>query len=369
MDPYRKQELRLHGLVWTLLFALVPMVTYFHVARDSHLAFSWSMVAKDWLQMLPLLLLFLVHEFALTPLLKRRKGLYIGLTLVLLGVYTAFCLTVGWGHPGGPGGPGMPPHWSGADEAFPFRPDGPGGPPDGPRPLDPALMRIFIGILVIIANLGLKAFFDNLRGQQKLQRMEAERIQSQLETLRYQINPHFFMNTLNNIHALVDIDPEKAKESIVEFSRLMRHLLYEGDRPMIQLSEELDFLEHYISLMRLRYTDKVKIDFSRPEDCAGAEVPPLVFASFVENAFKHGVSYDSFSFIRVSAYLEKGKVVFRCANSRHGAPLPEGGLGMKNVRERLELLYGENYLLSVDESETVYDIFLTIPAHAETASH
>ena len=148
---------------------------------------------------------------------------------------------------------------------------------------------------------------------------------------------------------------------------MMRILLYEGDAPTIPLSKELDFIEHFTSLMRLRYPEEsVKIDSSFPGECAGAVVPPLVMASFVENAFKHGVSYSSGSFIRTKVEVGEGKVVFRCSNSSH----PSGGdthhgIGLENIKKRLTLLYGQAYTLSIDETEGRYDVLLSIPSQPE----
>jgi LytS/YehU family sensor histidine kinase len=171
------------------------------------------------------------------------------------------------------------------------------------------------------------------------------------------------MNTLNNIHALVDIDPEQAKVSIEEFSKLMRHVLYEGDQPTISLAKEMEYLRHYVSLMRLRYADTVRIDLSLPEEDGGAEIPPLVLASFVENAFKHGISYEKPSFVHVSVSVEDGKIVFRCSNSlQDSAQSEQNGVGLTNVRRRLDLLYGHRYTLSIDRSGDVYDIILLLPA-------
>ena len=148
---------------------------------------------------------------------------------------------------------------------------------------------------------------------------------------------------------------------------MMRIVLYEGDAPTIPLSKELDFIEHFTSLMRLRYPEEsVKIDSSFPGECAGAVVPPLVMASFVENAFKHGVSYSSGSFIRTKVEVGEGKVVFRCSNSSH----PSGsdthhGIGLENIKKRLTLLYGQAYTLSIDETEGQYDVLLSIPSQPE----
>lgn len=220
-----------------------------------------------------------------------------------------------------------------------------------------------MGILLVGVDLGAYFYVESRRKERRMKELEAENTKQRLESLRYQINPHFLMNTLNNIHALVEIDPEKAKESIEEFSKMMRILLYEGDAPTIPLERELDFIEHFISLMRLRYPENaLRIDTVFPKDRGGAVVPPLVMASFVENAFKHGVSYSEESFIRVKVELQDGKVVFHCANSSHPSEADgRHGIGLENIRKRLTLLYGNSYTLSIDEEDGRYDVLLAVP--------
>ena len=251
------------------------------------------------------------------------------------------------------------------------RPPGPGpgigNPGDrekGPVPMRPENMILILGLFLTVgANLAVHSYFRSIRDRQRMQALENENLSRQLETLRYQINPHFFMNTLNNIHALVDLDPGKAKESIEEFSKLMRIVLYEGNSPKIPLQKEIEYLKHFISLMRLRYPEDVNISTSFPESSDGTEVPPLMMASFVENAFKHGISYEHDSFVRISISVDGGKIIFRCANSRvPGSADVQHGLGLENTRKRLDLLYAGNYTLHIDEGEDVYDILLIIPA-------
>jgi LytS/YehU family sensor histidine kinase len=160
----------------------------------------------------------------------------------------------------------------------------------------------------------------------------------------------------------VDIDPEQAKSSILELSRMMRYILYEGDKPTIPLTKETEFLRHYIYLMRLRYSDSVKIDVDFPEECGNVEIPPMMFVSFVENAFKHGISYEKESFIRVSMAIEEYKLIFKCVNSRNGTNSDKSsGIGLANVRKRMELLYGKDYTLHIDENNEIYDILAVIP--------
>lgn len=309
------------------------------------------------------LLLVLIHHFLLTPLIRKRLSAYVGLTFVLLVLFGIWC----YSPRNRPDFPPLP-QWQSSQLPSPPTDSREGLEPGGGKgPLKPETMKLIIGVLLIGADLGVFFYLEARREKLRMQQLLAENHKQQLESLRYQINPHLFMNTLNNIHALVDIDPEKAKESIEEFSKMMRILLYEGDAPTIPLSKELDFIEHFISLMRLRYPgESVRIETLFPEDRSGVVVPPLLMASFVENAFKHGVSYSAESFIRVKVERQEDEVFFRCTNSSHPASTDkQHGVGLENIRKRLSLLYGNNYTLSLDESDECYDVLLSIPSHTE----
>ena len=212
------------------------------------------------------------------------------------------------------------------------------------------------------ANLGIKGYFRSRNDRKRMAALEKQNLEQQLEYLRYQINPHFFMNTLNNIHALVDIDPAKAQETIVELSKMMRFVLYEGNKKTVPVGRELDFLRNYITLMQLRYTDKVRITLDLPSETPDKSIPPLILISFVENAFKHGVSYQQSSFIEVKASMEANSLHFTCCNSKAEKPNEEkGGVGLDNVRKRLKLIYGNDYSLSIVDNADKYSVDLVIP--------
>ena len=336
----KMQEGVIYGILWLVVLALVPVVMYLQ-GHSTGLTFQVGDILRIWRGILPFFVLFLLHDLLVAPLLveKRKSVAYLGLFLGLMVLFGAYV----WMSRRVPGGP----------------------PPSGGRgfPITPEAMRWVMGLLMLGVNLGVKYYLKSIRGERRMRELQAENLSRQLETLRYQINPHFFMNTLNNIHALVDINPEQAKESIEEFSKLMRHVLYEGDRPTISLSKEMDYLRHYVSLMEIRYAETVRVDLALPEKDEGAEIPPLMLASFVENAFKHGISYEKPSFVHVSVSVEDGKIVFRCANSRQGSSQPEQiGVGLTNVRERLDLLYGDRYTLHIDQGKDVYDVVLMLPS-------
>lgn len=304
------------------------------------------------LQILPFVVLFLVHHFLLAPLLRRKRWLYVILTVLLLGAFAGWCF-IGKQRPGPP----------------------PGGPPDEPifeprheaeqaprHPLRPEWLELATGILLIAGDLGLVAFQRMRQNERAMKELQAENLQRQLEALRYQINPHFFMNTLNNIQSLILTDPDKATEAVSEFSKLMRIVLYEGNEPTIPLSRELDYMRHYLSLMRLRYPEDIVIDADFPKECGDAVVPPLLMASFAENAFKHGISYTEESFVKLAVFLDGSRVTFQCTNTRHpGRDDTLHGLGMENIRKRLSLLYGSDYQLRIDEQAGLYGVMLDIP--------
>lgn len=248
------------------------------------------------------------------------------------------------------------------------KPQRPGGfPKPAPYPFPPFTIRYLIhfvvAFLMVGFNIAVKLFFKSFRDEEMLKELKHQHLQSELQYLKYQINPHFFMNTLNNIHALVDIDTGKAKSTIVELSKLMRYVLYEASNKTILLSREIQFLENYVTLMSLRYPDRVSIEKNFPLEVPEVQIPPLLFVSFVENAFKHGISYRKESFVHVVMQLEDGnRLSFRCTNSTGGSSDEQHhGIGLENVRKRLRLLFGNDYTLSITEEDNKFDVLLIVP--------
>ena len=226
------------------------------------------------------------------------------------------------------------------------------------------MVLFFGGLLLMGMNLGVKLYFRSQEDADILSQIEKHALERQLQYLKYQVNPHFLMNTLNNIHALVDIDPERAKTSIVELSKLMRYVLYEGNNRLTPLSREVQFLRNYVQLMSMRYTGNVSISLDVPEVLPDSMLPPLLLVIFVENAFKHGISYRNKSFVEISLKPHGDRLLFSCRNSRQQKPQDEnmkGGVGLSNVRRRLDLLFPGNYTLDIKEQEDTYTVHLDIP--------
>lgn len=211
-------------------------------------------------------------------------------------------------------------------------------------------------------NLGVKYYFKNENTAKAIRELERKNLEQQLQYLKYQINPHFLMNTLNNIHALVDIDPQKAQTSILQLSKLMRYVLYDATKNLVPLQQDIDFVSNYIRLMRIRYSDKVAIETDIREPMPDRQIPPLLFISFVENAFKHGISYENESFIQLSIHTDDDKLHFSCRNSKKRTEKTDkGGVGIKNTRQRLDLIYGTDYQLDIRDDDNDYTVSLTIP--------
>ena len=393
MKNQSRQENMIYLAVWGVLF-LAPLLSYYmRTVNDSTITFDWMEMMIVWKQFAIFLLLFVIHNFLLAPLLihQHKRLLYFSIVGVILVGFTLYQCNHRPKHLGEkhrmekfdkrPMKPqDAPPFMDGerpfTDEGQPFMDEGHRPPEfdDEHRPdrqmrkhVSPAIIgehdiiAIVLLLLMFGANLGFKGYFKSRDDRKRLLALEKENLEQQLEYLRYQINPHFFMNTLNNIHALVDIDPEKAKDTILELSKMMRFVLYEGDKKGVPLTKEFEFIRNYIKLMKLRYTNKVKIQVDLPQDVPVRQIPPLMLITFIENAFKHGISYQHESFIDIKVEISD-KLLFTCRNSKAEMPNQEkGGVGLQNVTKRLNLLYGNNYTLDIQDASDVYNVKLEIP--------
>ena len=243
------------------------------------------------------------------------------------------------------------------------------GDDDGQHMGPPKWIFILRDVSTMILTAGLSAAIKLSRrwAQMDAARREAEksRTEAELKNLRNQLDPHFLLNTLNNIYALIAFDADKAQTAVQELSRLLRHVLYDNQQNFVTLDKEMDFIRNYIELMRIRYTDAVNISVESPGNLPEQlSIPPLLLIVFVENAFKHGVSYNHPSFIRLKIEYADGQVTSTLTNSRHAAQSSKhpAGIGLENVRKRLELIYGaKNYSLEIREEEKTYTVKLVIP--------
>ena len=381
-------------LLWLVLF-LAPVINMLVGSYiGNRTGVDWHQVLHLWRTYLVYFIIFLIHNFLLAPILvyQNRRGRYLVTTLCLVAVGMFYhCMNKpDMKGPRPLDRDSAPPVELAEPRPADMQQRGELPPPDqlaspdrqaphdgqrpagrrGPKPellFGPGDMvnSIFL-ILLLGMNIGVKLYFKSDRDKKELQELQRKNLENQLEYLKYQVNPHFFMNTLNNIHALVDIDPEKAKTSIVDLSKLMRYVLYEGANATVPLSRDLDFLRNYMKLMQLRYTDRVSIKADLPTTTPDLQIPPMLLITFVENAFKHGVSYKLPSFIDLSiSTTDEGTLLFSCRNSKHtdqGSRLrKEGGVGLTNVQRRLDLIFGDRYTLDVSDEADTYSVSLRLP--------
>ena len=197
---------------------------------------------------------------------------------------------------------------------------------------------------------------------QSLKELEAARAQAELRNLRNQINPHFLLNTLNNIYALTAFDTAKAQEAIQELSKMMRHILYDYQKPMIPLKEEIGFLENYVKLMRIRLPESVEVLFNAQKPTGSIEVAPMILISLIENAFKHGISPTEKSFVHINISTDGTQLVCAIENSNNPKTSSDHsghGIGLQQVQRRLDLAYPNRYTWeqgTKDENKTYYSI-------------
>jgi len=231
------------------------------------------------------------------------------------------------------------------------------------KPIPPFANFLIFSVLVIGFDTGLRSGLRGMSIENEKVRLEKENVASQLVLLRNQISPHFLMNTLNNIHSLVDVNTEEAKESIIRLSKMMRYLLYETESEKTSLRKEIDFLESYITLMRLRFNERVKIVLNIPSEIPDKTIPPFIFTSLIENAFKHGISYRDESFINIDLSVDDERLVLAVKNSKtDNVPGNEfSGIGIENTRKRLDLLYGSNYHFDIINNRETFTVNLSVP--------
>lgn len=335
----------LYFLVWTSVF-LIPILSGSIFRRDP---FNLQRIEVAWSVVLPYFVVFLIHNFVLIRrlLLAKRYLSYvlstISLSVIVFSLVAFYqsvnnidvnqpdLLTKGW--------------------IFSYL---------------PMAVNMLLGVFMCGLNSGVNMIFKSIRDDQAMAEMKHNIKEAELSYLKYQINPHFFMNTLNNIHALIDIDSEAAKDTVIELSKMMRYVLYDSEQDAISLEKEIQFLQHYIQLMRLRYSDSVEIVVDVPEESPSqVKIPPLIFIVFVENAFKHGISYNNRSYIHISIEInaEADRVRYRVSNSKNPSKWnTQGGIGLDNVRKRLDLLFPKRYQLEIENTANQYSVELNIPA-------
>ncbi len=349
----RKWFLLLYAVIWVLVL-ISPYLRYIQDIGPN----SWNRMIGDWTILFLLLLVFLINLFVLLPklLFNNKRSQYLIIVIVMICAVAIISLLIRpvFGPPTH-SGMGIPP------------PDiQTGNPPiDLQSLLGMLLNNLITALLIIGSSTALELEYKWLSEQKLRKDAEKEQLKTSLALLRHQVSPHFFMNTLNNIHSLIEINSEKAQDAVVRLSTLMRYLLYDSAQNTIELKKEIEFIHSFISLMQLRHSDEVEITIVIPGQIPDVKIPPMLFISLLENAFKHGVNYPLKSYIYFELQCNDNYLSCIIRNSKHKvAPNYHGeysGIGLDNIKESLKLLYEDKFQLNIRDKESEFEVDLKIP--------
>lgn len=348
----RKIELLVYTLVWLFVFS----ISFFN-ARNFN-TIDLERLIGEWIHLLAFLVIFLINVYVLVPrfLFEKKYLYYLSFVVIIIVVIIGSKVLMKSGQPPRDAIPmSRVPDSFATEASSPLR-----------KPPHMVFMDNFIIALLLVGAGTASKLGSKWLDEEKLRKdIEKEQLKTNLALLRHQVSPHFFMNTLNNIHALIDINSENAKDAIVRLSTLLRYLLYDSAQGTISLKKEIEFINSFVSLMRLRYSEKVNIAVTVPEQTPDIKIPPMLFISFLENAFKHGVSYQSESFIHFKIEILEKYLYCTIKNSKHiqahSHDNEYSGIGLANIKKSLKLLYDEDYKLIVSDKENEFEINLSIP--------
>ena len=345
MKNLKNKFLLFYAIVWILVF----MGPYLRSIGDTDPT-SWMRMIGDWTNLTLLFIVFLINLLVLVPklLFNNKRTRYVLIVSVLILIISVMDIIIHQGN--------------GPNQSLVIQ-------NNNPFAMHSLIGTIFNNLVIAVLIIGSSTAFElfaKWNAEQKI-RKEIENVQlaTNLALLRNQVSPHFFMNTLNNIHSLIEMDTHKAQDAVERLSTLMRYLLYDSAQNLLELRKEIEFIHSFIALMQLRHSDEVEVTTLIPEQIPDIKIPPMLFISLIENAFKHGVSYPHKSFIFFE--LKTTETALNCIirNSKHSKKQQikgeYSGIGLKNIKESLKLLYGDNYKLDIADTATEFEVNLMIP--------
>lgn len=234
---------------------------------------------------------------------------------------------------------------------------------------------IFMGNIAFNISFALMFFFINkwVKDERKRKELEAVNKEVELQLLKSQVQPHFLFNTLNNIYALSLKDPSKTSEMIYRLSGLLEYMLYDSNRVWILLSKEITYIRNYLEIEKIRYGSRLDVSYQTYGNLEYLYVPPLILLPFVENSFKHGLSQQTeYCWLRIEVHYQTPWLLMKVENSKPHNLLDvkkTGGLGILNVRKRLEILMGEDYDLKQYDAPDSYLILLKLKPKFNVIQH
>jgi two-component system, LytTR family, sensor kinase len=329
-----------HGLFWLVLYYTMLSSGHENNAAAGH---GWSFtVGNELIGLIFYMILVYFNLLYLIPsYLAKRAFLYFGLVIVICAMMTPLEVLVLYIK----------------YMKYPEARDG----------LIQNQQGVFMGnIFVTLLSTVLRVIMDWWRYQNEKQQLVTRTMQSELRFLKSQINPHFLFNTLNNLYALTLKKSDKAPDIVLKLSEIMRYMLYECNERRVLLSKEIQYIQNYLDLERLRQPASSEISFVTEGRVSEQMIAPLLFVPFVENSFKHGLNHhlQGSGFVRLRLRVQDNDLEFYIENSKTAVALPRqdhpvsGGIGLVNVRQRLDMLYPDHYELTTEDAPDFYAITL-----------
>ncbi len=327
-------------LVWALLLVLPFLSTPPNVSVAEHNRFLTHILLANVLS----LAVFYIHTYLLYPLLKQKGVLWylVALFLVISAFWCASWFTRFVPLP---------------NDSFRFSP----GHHFGQRPIGGRWggLPIFATIIVLLCSFCYRIILENAAREELLKEKETTHLRTELNFLRSQVNPHFLFNILNSLTSLARKKSDKLEPSIVSLSQLMRYMLYDSSDSKVPLEKEMEYLESYINLQKLRFGDELKVDVTFSINNNDCLVEPMLFIPLVENAFKYGTENAGDNLIMIDLLVPEdgSKLFFKVVNFFDPDTPAAGkstGIGLKNIGRRLELLYPDKYDFSISNNQKRY---------------
>jgi len=222
--------------------------------------------------------------------------------------------------------------------------------------------NIFIWVICLVAG---KLIIDRIRFQKYIDAMEKEKIKNELDFLKAQFNPHFLFNSINSIYGNIDKTNSSARNMLLTFSEMLRYQLYECNTEFISIDKEINYIRNYVALQQTRKAENLIINVNIDKDLKGFSIAPLLFIAFIENAFKYVSHFeDKMNEVQISLHRNKNDLVFKAFNTKENinghVVFDRKGIGMANVKRRLELLYPGKHTLAINFGETFYEAVLNL---------
>jgi len=331
----RNAVILIHLVVWICVFSLAPIIRYIisdsvdlnFYLNSSFLVFHAYIVG-----------LFYLNAYVLVPFTLYKGGVmrYILVTaagVVLAGVLIRYL---------------FPPHHNHFHHRLP----------------DMFFKIVFPGFFVCAISTTYRILGDRMRSEQKINELENEQLKTELSFLRSQVSPHFMFNVLNNIVSLARKKSDLVEPTVITLSNLMRYMLYESDEEKVSLDKEVEYLKSYIDLQKMRFGEDLPVSFEVNTTSSLNSIEPMLLIPFVENAFKHGIVSGERGWIKIELKTWEKELLFTVYNKFHPGSSDEKdknqGIGLNNVKRRLNLLYGDQHTLEISQNEDTFAVILKL---------